>query len=73
MIITGENLTDAQPGFDSQTQQPKVDLTMDAKGGRIMRDVSRENFRKRMAILIFEKGKGEVLTAPSINMAMRFV
>ncbi|HJS01981.1 MAG TPA: protein translocase subunit SecD, partial [Variovorax sp.] len=67
VLVTGENLTDAQPGFDSQTQQPKVDLTMDAKGGRIMRDVSRENFRKRMAILIFEKGKGEVLTAPSIN------
>ena len=65
--MTGENLTDAQPGFDSQTQQPKVDLTMDAKGGRIMRDVSRENFKKRMAMLIFEKGKGEVLTAPSIN------
>ncbi len=67
VLVTGENLTDAQPGFDSQTQQPKVDLTMDAKGGRIMRDVSRENFRKRMAMLIFEKGKGEVLTAPSIN------
>ena len=67
VLVTGENLTDAQPGFDTQTQQPKVDLTMDAKGGRIMRDVSRENFRKRMAMLIFEKGKGEVLTAPSIN------
>ena len=67
VLVTGENLTDAQPGFDSQTQQPKVDLTMDAKGGRIMRDVSRDNFRKRMAMLIFEKGKGEVLTAPSIN------
>ncbi|SEB11616.1 protein translocase subunit SecD [Variovorax sp. YR216] len=67
VLVTGENLTDAQPGFDSQTQQPKVDLTMDAKGGRIMRDVSRENMHKRMAILIFEKGRGEVLTAPSIN------
>jgi len=67
VLVTGENLTDAQPGFDSQTQQPKVDLTMDAKGGRIMRDVSRENYRKRMAMLIFEKGRGEVLTAPSIN------
>ncbi|WP_225782154.1 protein translocase subunit SecD [Xenophilus sp. Marseille-Q4582] len=67
VIITGENLTDAQPGFDSQTQQPKVDLTVDAKGGRIMRDVSRENYRKRLAIVLFEKGKGEVITAPSIN------
>ena len=67
VLVTGENLTDAQPGFDSQSNQPKVDLTMDAKGGRIMRDVSRENYKKRMAMLIFEKGKGEVLTAPSIN------
>jgi preprotein translocase subunit SecD len=67
VIITGDSLTDAQPGFDSQTQQPKVDLTVDAKGGRIMRDVSRENLKKRMAILLFEKGKGEVLTAPVIQ------
>ena len=67
MIITGDSLTDAQPGFDSQNQQPKVDLTVDAKGGRIMRDVSRENMKKRMAILLFEKGKGEVLTAPVIQ------
>ncbi|MEB0111066.1 protein translocase subunit SecD [Variovorax sp. RTB1] len=67
VLVTGENLTDAQPGFDQQSNQPKVDLTMDAKGGRIMRDVSRENFKKRMAMLIFEKGKGQVLTAPSIN------
>lgn len=67
VLVTGESLTDAQPGFDQQSNQPKVDLTMDAKGGRIMRDVSRENYKKRMAMLIFEKGKGEVLTAPSIN------
>ncbi len=67
VILTGESLTDAQPGFDSQTQQPKVDLTVDAKGGRIMRDVSRENIKKRMAIVLFEKGKGEVLTAPVIQ------
>ena len=67
VIISGESLTDAQPGFDSQSQQPKVDLTVDAKGGRIMRDTSRENLKKRMAILLFEKGKGEVLTAPVIQ------
>ena len=67
VILTGDSLTDAQPGFDSQTQQPKVDLTVDAKGGRLMRDVSRENLKKRMAIVLFEKGKGEVLTAPVIQ------
>ena len=67
VIITGDSLTDAQPGFDSQTQQPKVDLTVNAQGGRIMRDVSRENLKKRMAIILFEKGKGEALTAPVIQ------
>ena len=67
VILTGDSLTDAQPGFDSQTQQPKVDLTVDAKGGRVMRDVSRENLKKRMAIVLFEKGKGQVLTAPVIQ------
>ncbi len=67
VVLTGDSLTDAQAGFDSQTQEPKVDLTVDAKGGRIMRDVSRENVGKRMAILLFEKGKGEVVTAPVIR------
>jgi len=67
VVLTGDSLTDAQPGFDSQTQEPKVDLTVDAKGARIMRDVSRENIGKRMAILLFEKGKGEVVTAPVIR------
>ena len=67
VIITGDCLTDAQAGFDSQTQEPKVDLTVDGKCGRIMRDVSRENIGKRMAILLFERGKGEVVTAPVIR------
>jgi preprotein translocase subunit SecD len=67
VLLTGENLTDAQPGFDGQTQEPAVHLTVDARGARIMRDVSRENIGKRMAILLFEKGKGEVVTAPAIR------
>jgi preprotein translocase subunit SecD len=67
VILTGDNLTDAQAGIDTQNQEPKVDLTVDAKGARIMRDVSRENVGKRMAILLFEKGKGEVITAPVIR------
>ncbi|MFY3385335.1 protein translocase subunit SecD [Paracidovorax sp. MALMAid1276] len=67
VILTGENLTDAQPGFDSQTQEPTVNLTLDAKGSRIFRDITRENVGKRMAIILFEKGKGEVVTAPVIR------
>jgi preprotein translocase subunit SecD len=67
VLLTGENLTDAQAGFDSQTQEAAVHLTLDAKGARIFRDVTRENVGKRMAILLFEKGKGEVVTAPVIR------
>ena len=67
VILTGENLTDAQPGFDSQTQEPTVNLTLDAKGSRIFKDITRENVGKRMAIVLFEKGKGEVVTAPVIR------
>ena len=67
VILTGENLTDAQPGFDNQTSEAVVNLTLDAKGARIFRDVTRESIGKRMAILLFEKGKGEVVTAPVIR------
>jgi preprotein translocase subunit SecD len=67
VVLTGENLTDAQAGFDSQTQEAAVHLTLDAKGSRIFRDVTRESIGKRMAILLFEKGKGEVVTAPVIR------
>jgi len=67
VILTGENLTDAQPGFDGQTQEPTVNLTLDAKGARLFKDITRENVGKRMAIVLFEKGKGEVVTAPVIR------
>ena len=67
VVLTGENLQDAQPGRDSQTQQPTVNLTLDSKGARIFRDVTRDNVNKRMAILLFENGRGEVVTAPVIR------
>jgi preprotein translocase subunit SecD len=66
VLLTGENLTDAQAGFDDQ-QNAAVHLTLDAKGSRIFRDVTRENIGKRMAIILFEKGRGEVVTAPVIR------
>ncbi len=67
VILTGDNLSDAQPGFDQRDQRPIVSVSVDAKGARIMRDTSRENLKKRMAIILFEKGKGEVVTAPVIQ------
>ena len=67
VVLTGDSLTDAQPGFDNQTQEAAVHLSLDGKGARIFKDVTRDNIGKRMAILLFEKGKGEVVTAPVIR------
>ena len=67
VVLTGDRLTDAQPGFDSQTQEAAVHLTLDAMGARIFKEVTRESVGKRMAILLIEKGKGEVVTAPVIR------
>jgi len=67
VVLTGDRLTDAQPGFDGQTHEPAVHLTLDAVGAKIFRDITRENVGKRMAILLIEKGKGEVVTAPVIR------
>ncbi|WP_275270193.1 protein translocase subunit SecD [Limnobacter sp. P1] len=67
VILTGDNLTDAQAGFDNQTQEPAVHLTLDSQGARIFRNVTAESIGKRMAIVLIEKGKGEVVTAPVIR------
>jgi preprotein translocase subunit SecD len=66
VVLTGDNLTDAQPGFD-ENHEAAVHLTLDARGARIFKDVTRESVGKRMAIILFEKGKGEVVTAPVIR------
>jgi len=67
VVLTGDRLTDAQPGFDNQTQEAAVHLTLDATGARIFKEVTRESIGKRMAILLIEKGRGEVVTAPVIR------
>jgi len=67
VVLTGERINDAQPGFDGQTGEPAVHINLDGAGARIFQQVTRENVGKRMAILLFEKGKGEIITAPSIR------
>ena len=67
VILTGERINDAQPGFDSRTNEPTVNLNLDGVGARRFKDASRENVGKRMAIILFEKGKGEIVTAPVIR------
>lgn len=66
VIFTGDRITDASAGFDEH-QRPAVKIRLDARGGRVLRDVSRDNIGKPMAIVLFEKNKGEVLTVATIQ------
>jgi preprotein translocase subunit SecD len=67
VTLTGDRINDAQPGFDNQSGEPAVHISLDGTGARIFQQATRENVGKRMAILLFEKGKGEVVTAPVIR------
>jgi preprotein translocase subunit SecD len=67
VILTGERINDAQPGFDSRNNEPAVHINLDAVGARKFKEATRENVNKRMAIILFERGKGEVVTAPVIR------
>ncbi|MEW6314659.1 MAG: protein translocase subunit SecD [Pseudomonadota bacterium] len=67
VTLTGDRISDAQPGFDGQTGEPAVHISLDGSGARIFQQATRENVNKRMAILLFEKGKGEIITAPVIR------
>lgn len=67
VVLTGDYITDAGPGTDSQSGRSTVNVTLDARGARIFQQVTRENVGKRMAILLIEKGSTEVITAPTIN------
>jgi preprotein translocase subunit SecD len=67
VVLTGDRISDAQPGFDNQTGEPAVHITLDGTGARIFQQVTRENVGKRMAMVLVEKGKGEVVTAPVIR------
>jgi len=66
VVLTGEYITNAQPGFD-QNSRSAVHITLDGRGARIFKNVTRENVGKRMAILLIEKNRTEVVTAPVIQ------
>jgi preprotein translocase subunit SecD len=67
VVITGDRLTNAAPSVDQQTGRPIVSVELDGQGARVMRDLTRESVGRRMAALLVEKGKPEVLTAPVIQ------
>ncbi|SFQ12942.1 preprotein translocase subunit SecD [Nitrosomonas cryotolerans] len=66
VLLTGDQITDAQPGFDKDNQ-PAVHISLDNNGSRIFKQLTRENVGRRMAILLIEKNQTEVVTAPVIR------
>ena len=66
VVLTGERFADAQSTFDNE-HRPAVSITLDAAGGRIMRDLTRENLHKLMAILLIEKGHPEAISVATIQ------
>jgi protein-export membrane protein SecD len=63
VLVAGERLTDAQPGFDQQTGQPDVNFKFDSVGAKQFGDVTKDNVGHRFAIVLDKK----VITAPRID------
>jgi preprotein translocase subunit SecD len=66
IVLTGDRLTGATTSFD-QNHRPSVSVDLDSIGGRVMRDLTRENVGKLMAIIIFERGRGEAISVARIQ------
>ncbi|HEX6298172.1 MAG TPA: protein translocase subunit SecD [Burkholderiales bacterium] len=66
VIVTGDQFIGAQATFD-QDNRPAVAVELDQAGGRAMRQTTRENLKRLMAIILFEKGKGEAISVATIQ------
>ncbi|TAM55166.1 MAG: protein translocase subunit SecD [Paraburkholderia sp.] len=66
VIFTGDSIIDASAGFDEH-QRPSVNIRLNSSAGRAVASVSRDNIGKPMAMVLFEKGKGQVLTVATIQ------
>jgi len=62
VMVQGEDLTDAQPGFDPRTQEPVVNFRFNIRGGQRFGEVTAENVGKLFAIIL----DGKVISAPRI-------
>ena len=65
-VITGENITDARPGYD-QNNRPAVNIGLDAAGGEKMKRHTRPRVGQQLAILLLDKDGAEIISAPVIN------
>ncbi len=66
VILSGEYISSATANFD-QNHQPAVSIDLNGDGGRKMRDATRDHVGKRMSIVLFERGKPEVLSVATIQ------
>lgn len=62
IMVQGQDLTDAQPGFDSRTQEPVVNFRFNIRGGQRFGEVTSENVGRPFAIVL----DGKVISAPRI-------
>ena len=67
VILTGDRISDAQPGFDNTTSEPAVHLSLDGRGSSIFQMTTRENIGRRIAMVLVDKGSSEVVTAPVVR------
>ena len=66
IVLTGEHVIKAASTFD-QDHNPAVSISLDAAGGHIMRQLTRDNVGKKMGIVLIEKGRGEAISVARIN------
>lgn len=64
--LTGDNINDAQAGFD-ENGSPAVNISLDSTGAAIFKQVTGANVGKRMAMILVDHGKSQVVTAPVIR------
>lgn len=55
IVITGERVTDAKAGFDSQSGQSEVNIVLDNEGGSLMTQATRNNIRRKLGVLFIER------------------
>ncbi len=64
--LTGDNIIDAQTGFDD-TGKPAVNLRLDNFGASLFKQLTHDNIGKRLAMVLVDHGNKQVITAPVIN------
>ena len=63
VMVSGEDLTDAQQGYNQQGNEPIVNIRFNGAGGRKFGQVTSQNVNRPFAIIL----DGKVLSAPNIN------